>query len=244
MRFGQNDLEIAENGCCSYVDDAGRIHSIVPTKERDMKRTLVASLFGMVASLTMAGSSYGQGQVFFDNYGSTPYYPIMYDSDVGWWGSLAGHGVGGTWKVELAYALGNNNAAGLINSGVVVSVNPVLMAPPGGVGAPETGYFQGPIVTVPGYASGPVTFEFLAWDAGPSGTDTYATAVNKGSLVWTEASISGPGNPAGFFQSIPGPTLIHGIPEPSPAALTAMGAMVLVTMRKRVGYFRLRNRLE
>ena len=201
-----------------------------------MKRALVASVLGIVASLATVASSRGQGQMFFDNYGSTPYYPVMYNSDASQlpagYGALAGHGVGGTFKVELWYALGNNNVAGLVDSGISVFVNPTLTAPPGGVGAPETGYFQGPIITVPGYVSGPVTFRFEAWEtAGPTDGATYATSNSRGQLTWTEPSIPSAGNPAGFFTALPGPTLIIPIPEPCTGTLAGIGTIALFVIR-------------
>jgi len=136
-----------------------------------MKRALVASILGLAASVA---SSFGQGAVNFSNYSASPYYPVAYSTTKpipG--GATAGQGVGATFNVELGYFIGTtvNPAQITLLPSSITAINPALMAPPGGVGSPTTGYFIGPTVAIPGYSSGPVTFEILAWQGA-----TYAGA--------------------------------------------------------------------
>src|SRR5438046_406953 len=111
-----------------------------------MKRTMIASVLGIAASVATI-SSYGQGHTWFDNYNATPYMNVRY------------YGVGTTnanVHVDLAYFIGTTaDPNALTPLGLSVAINPSLSASTG------PGYWSGVIVDIPGYVSGPVTFQVL-----------------------------------------------------------------------------------
>jgi hypothetical protein len=172
-----------------------------------MKSKILSSVIGAAGLAGLVGTSYGQGAIFFDNYGATPYYPIVYFGS----GNLAGADV----SAELGYALGANQTAGftLIPSSITA------------VNAQTPGYFEGPVVIIPNYTSGPITFEILAWTT--DGGTTFANSPYSNywfPTIWTEPSISLLPAPAGDFTALPGNIVI--LPEPSALALAGLGAMV------------------
>jgi hypothetical protein len=89
----------------------------------------------------------------------------------------------------------------------------------------EQGYIRGGIITIPGYASGPITFRIDVQGNGAAG-----------SITFTEPSISGPGNPpppAGFFSQLPATFSVAIVPEPSTIALAGLGGLSLLLMLRR-----------
>jgi hypothetical protein len=190
-----------------------------------MKRALLAALLGFAA----VASSHATGYIIFDNYDSFPYMPI---------GTNTGHGFVGVSDpnihVDLLYFLGTTGA--LTDLGLSVPIDPTLRdALPAG----NQGYFQGGVVAIPGYVSGPVTFEVEAWlTVGPQGGPTYATSGFRGqSFLWTESSLATTGLPVNFFAGLPGPNgapLIEFMPEPSLFALSGIGLAALILNRRRV----------
>lgn len=192
-----------------------------------MKKALLAGLFG----LATIASSYGNGNIIFDNYDCTPYMPVEYRSNhVGVADS--------NYHLDLLYALGTQSTtSGMTDLNLSVPINPSLMDTLG-----NRGYISGQFVVIPGYVSGPVSFAIEAWDtAGPGGGATYALAGEnfKGiSGVWQESQLEPPSNPANFFAGLPGPNgaplLLIGIPEPSLFALTGIGAVALMITRRRL----------
>jgi len=173
-----------------------------------MKAKVFSAIIGLAGLAGLAETSFGQGSVFFDNYSATPYFPVVYYPS----GLLAG----GDVRVELGYALGANQFGifTLIPSSVT-AINPQI-----------PGYFQGPVVTIPDYVSGPVTFEILV---SISSFGPYFFSVN---YRWTEPSISVLPSPAEFFQSLPGNIAIP-IPEPSTLAVAGLGALFSLTTFRR-----------
>lgn len=197
-----------------------------------MKRALVASLLGIAACVASVTSSFGQGQIIFDNYNAVPLYsPIRYSTLPADASSLpAGHSAGElagpTFAVHLFYGLGTvATFGGLTDSGITVNVN-----------GSTPGYFQGPNVVIPGYNSGPVTFAVLAWDTTTGGTWDTATVRNGKTIadvrVWQEASITKPPSPSDYFQNW-APVNIVAVPEPSTFALAGLGAASLLIFRRR-----------
>jgi hypothetical protein len=191
-----------------------------------MKRKALAAVLGAAGLVGFAVSSHAQGSVLFDNYGSSPYYPVVYGSTgQGVSAPLAGTGALGDVSVELGYFLGTFTGSStftLIPSSIV-PINPNLAEAPNGVGNSTTGYFQGGAVTIPGYSSGPVSFEILAFNAGYSGVEQ-----------WVEPSIAGAGLPANNFTALPGPIVLTPTPEPTTLALAGLGGLAsLVALRRK-----------
>jgi len=205
-----------------------------------MKRKVIAAVIGTAGLVGMAASSYGQGNIFFDTYSSTPYYPVVYGAGTG---GLQGQGAGVNVSAELGFFLGtsSNPAVFTLLPSTITPINGVDSAPPGGVGAPMKGYIAGPVALIPGYVSGPISFEILAWVASGTGSGaggTYATStINDGSapMIWTEASIPSGLSPAGFFKALPGETVLtSAVPEPTTLALAGLAGLVsLVAYRRK-----------
>jgi PEP-CTERM motif len=205
-----------------------------------MKRKALAVVLGVAGMLGMAASSYGQGNIIFNTYASSPYYPIVYGSVAqGVDASLAGTGAGQNVEAELGYFIGTSSSPSdftLIPS----SITPVIAAtePPNGVGSAISGYLAGPTLSITGYSSGPISFEILAWVASGTGAGggTFATSGYNGSLIWTEPSIASGQSPAGYFTAMPGDVTMlptSPVPEPSTWALAGLGALAFLAFRRK-----------
>jgi hypothetical protein len=191
-----------------------------------MKKTLLAALFAFAA----VSKSHAVGYIIFDNYDSSPYMPIDYTQGV----TTADPNI----HADLLYFLGTtSNPSQLTALGLSVPISASLFD-----GFGNHGYFEGGVVAIPGYVSGPVTFQVEAWQtAGPEGGSTYGTSMIKGSsFLWTESSLAGPGIPVNFFAGLPGPNgdanhpLLVLIPEPSIMALSGIGLAALMLNRRRL----------
>jgi PEP-CTERM motif len=109
----------------------------------------------------------------------------------------------------------------------------------GAVGAPGLGYFDGATVQIPGYTTGPITFEIVAFN-GSSYTSADTTFRGR-SGSFTESSIQTLGNPV----TILGDNTIGGqpafsvasvapVPEPTTLALAGLGGLAsLVALRRK-----------
>jgi hypothetical protein len=201
-----------------------------------MKKTLVIGLISLGAII----SSYGTGYVYFDNYTPSPYMPVVYGSSHG---ALAGQSVADpNVHVDLLYFIGTtSNPSQLTDLHLSVPISSDRTDSFG-----NYGYFFGPAVFIPGYVSGPVTFEVEAWQrAGPFGGATYAASLDRGvSALWQESSLQtilyspSPDNTLNYFAGLPGPDrapllAINLIPEPSAYALSALGAACLLLARRK-----------
>jgi hypothetical protein len=193
-----------------------------------MKKALITAALGFATVVT----SHAQGFIVFDNYDSQPYMPIV------WGVASGGHGSGGVADpnvhADLLFTLGTAFSAST-DLGLSVPIDPTAIDSFG-----NAGYFKGGSVTIPGYVSGPVTFQIEAWQtAGPEGGSSYAASGMKGlSAPWTEASLATTGLPVQFFANLPGPDgaplLALLIPEPSVFALSGVGIAALILHRRRV----------
>jgi hypothetical protein len=177
-----------------------------------MKKTIVASIIGVVATVAAVQSSYGQGQVFFNNYGATT------DAIITWQpGDSGGTGPATGFTATLWYQFGGGALTALGNSTAFNAALP--------------GYFTGPIVTIPGYAGGSITFQIQAYD----GT-SYDLSTHRGqSALFTLNSIAQPGlqQPAGEFGPALVPFTVATVPEPSTLALIGLGTGALLFLRRR-----------
>jgi hypothetical protein len=190
-----------------------------------MKRKLAAGILGIAASVSMLSSAHAQGVVAFNNYDGTTYAPITY--------TPGGAGVNNSYTAGLWYFLGTtslaagNNGSGTLPAGwelasVTQQINSGATAGPAG-----EGLFVGPAANISDYVSGPITFVVTAYN-GPS----YFTSVSRGhSASFTLSSISVPPSPAGSFG--PGFTSFAIIPEPSIFAMSGLGAVALMLIRRK-----------
>jgi hypothetical protein len=192
-----------------------------------MKKALVLGIMALGAVAT----SYGQGFTIFDNYDCAPYMPIVYGT--GHTAALIGKGVAdANVHADLLYTLGVSGTAST-DLGLSVPIDPTAVD---SLPAANHGYFKGGAVTIPGYVSGPVTFQVEAWDITTG--SSYATAGDKGaSAVWQESSLATTGLPVQFWASLPGPNgaplLSLVVPEPSILALSGVGLAALMLRRKK-----------
>ena len=185
-----------------------------------MKRTLIASIFGIAASIA---NTHGQAQMQFVTYISSTLTPMVVYSN--------GQPVPGAagLSAELLYGLG----AGLsFNQLTPLPTSTTL------VGALIPGSIIGGNVTLPDWISGPVTFGISILMSGQQ--------VNYG-LTWTEpaSNIAPLGLPANqftlsilqaAFPSVPDPTSpisLIVVPEPGLVILAGMGVLAACTKLSR-----------
>jgi PEP-CTERM motif len=200
-----------------------------------MKKNVIASILGVAGLVGLAASSYGQGSVIFNTYNSTGYYPVTY-SAAAQTALSVGLGAGPNVSVELGYFLGTtaNPANFTLLASTIQAVGTTPQAI-NGTGPVVAGYIQGGGVTIPGYVSGPVSFEILAWIATGNGAlgGTYATSGYNGSYVWTEPSIAPNPSPAGAFGNMTGNAVLTAVPEPTTLALAGLGGLASLVMLRR-----------
>jgi hypothetical protein len=206
-----------------------------------MKKSVIASLLG-VATMVVAASSYGQGQVNFQNYdfggaSSTLNAPVTFSVTAapGGKAGTAGVRVGSEFSADLLYSLDGGANFSLLTaaqSGNAGYPSPFAF----GVGADGdagnfAGYFFGNPVTIPGYSSGAISFMVEAWTGGSS----YLTATQwRGqSAAFTMAGgiatgTTQPGNFTGMSGFVVNP-----VPEPTVFALAGIGAAALMIVRRK-----------
>lgn len=196
-----------------------------------MKKALVASILGLVVT---AVSSFGQGQVFFNNYVGSVYQPIRYGNPAPQ-GGAAGQTVSAGYKADLYYGLG---------SGLTFNELSVVPGSTTTVGSLVAGYITGGIVTIPGYVSGPVTFAIVCYNGDtwastlsstlPTAAATLTPALGGAPIpTWTEPDIASGTNPARQFSvNVPAVVVALPVPEPSILALAGLGALALIRRRK------------
>jgi hypothetical protein len=210
-----------------------------------MKRKVIAAVIGAAGVLGMAASSYGQGQIIFNTYITTPYAPVAYGAGTG---ALQGTGAGANVDAELGFFIGTATGSSVFTlvPSSITAINTTDLTP--GVFANDpvgNGYIAGPATQIPGYTAGPVSFEILAWAASGVGSGaggTYASStINDASDIeeWTEASIpAGASTPAGQFAAFPGNVILltTSVPEPTTLALAGLTGLVslLAYRRKQV----------
>jgi hypothetical protein len=149
-----------------------------------MKKTIFAAVLGLAAC---AATSYGQGYVVFTSYGAdAPNGALTTLAD-----GITPIGVGFT--ADLYYFLGTVSdpvtigtastlPTGLTDLGVSVAYDNSGSA----TGSQGLGFFDGSTVTIPGYVSGPVTFEVVAFNG-----SSYANSTIRGrSGAFTMTSIA------------------------------------------------------
>jgi len=181
----------------------------------------------------------GQGFVQFANYAGLTYAIVTYAaSNVP--AGKAGLAVGPGFSASLYYGFGNVTDPDSLtplggNTGFPRPYPTPFSGSSDGDTANLAGFFLGPIVTIPGYISGPVSFEVVAWaNSGPYGGTSYATASLRGaSTLFTLPSIAvGSASPGEF-----GPTLlpftVQIVPEQSTVILVALGSLALLLFRRR-----------
>lgn len=191
-------------------------------QKNKMKKALLASILGVVASVA---TTFGQGQVYFNNYANNGYAgaPVKYGANSG---GTIDSSVAGGFNSQLAYVFGtvadvagNDDISGFTLLGTIL---PNL----GGTGLP--GMTAGPIVTIPGYLSGPITFQWLAFN----GADYAGSDVRGHSAAFTLPSIATGQTLPGYLDGMAS-FAVSQVPEPSTFALAGLGSAAMLIFRRR-----------
>jgi len=212
-----------------------------------MKRNVIAAVLGAAGLVGLTASSYGQGQIEFNTYASTGYYPVTYGAAAQTALGVGQYAVGQNVDAELGYfvgALSANTSFTLIPSTIqAVGTTPEAV---NGNGPSAVGYIQGGTVVggIPGYSSGPVSFEILAWVAYGAGSNggtigtpaTFNSTGYNGTFKWVDsipgASV-GPTSGASYFSALTGNAVLAPVPEPTTLALAGLGGAALLALRRK-----------
>jgi hypothetical protein len=201
-----------------------------------MKKALVAAILGIALKATVA---HGQGYIIMESYklvgGTTPVFSaVTYGPGSG---ALTGKYVGAAsgFKADLLFSL-NGGSTYTLASGSSTA----FFAGSTDNGSPTTdgaGVFVGGSVTIPGYTSGPATFEVRAYNGATFGAPG---SYNGVSAPFTIASLqTDPLQSAGTIMNLSGTTVqgiqpfVVSIPEPSIFALAGLGAAGLMAFRRK-----------
>ncbi|MGH7953616.1 MAG: PEP-CTERM sorting domain-containing protein [Limisphaerales bacterium] len=199
-----------------------------------MKKAIIASVVGIVTSVTMVSSSFGQGFVVFGNYnGGTLNAPVTFATDgmSGATSVTAGEGVGSEFTADLLYSLNGGTSYTLLTQ---ANANAGTAYPTAFFGSDTStanygGTFYGPTITIPDYTSGAISFIVQAYNGATYGA---AGFWNGQSSAFTLPSIATGQNPAGDFgAAMQGFTV--SVPEPATLALAGLGSLTLLAFRRR-----------
>jgi hypothetical protein len=192
-----------------------------------MKKSIFIAVLGVAA--VAATSSYGQGYVDFSSYLANGGVGATTSQFVG--GAL----IGTPYVATLYYALGtvadpvNQSSANSITSPVGAGFTLLggLSADYANSGQSTPGYFDGGVAIIPGYISGPISFEIVA--TGPNELGR--------SGAWTESGIANSsGVPVSFFgdNGVMPNFVVAPVPEPTTLALAGLGGLAsLVAFRRK-----------
>ena len=214
-----------------------------------MKKSLVLGILGLA---TAAVTSYGQANIFLDNYVASSYNPVTYNGSkvtstlfggftVGmYYDPVAGQDVTAAFNAAMAGDVSHTALPSALSSSLIAATGtgataPILPAAPGYFSAPASFQIQ---------ASGnPSTFTLVvvAWAGGSS----YATAAYRGYsqavMISAAAPSVGNGGDVGlFFPMGTGPALtevpmfsVYQVPEPTTLALGGLGGLALLFLRRK-----------
>lgn len=185
-----------------------------------MKKILIASIIGIAAVV----STYGQGSILFESYGYTTDAKVTYGANTD---GAVGTGIGSAYNAALLYGFGDISDPGSLTllPGVTATFNSGIV---------PAGYFvyagsAGATITIPGYVSGPVTFQVIAFN----GPDFNSSSIRGASSLFTVAGLATGQSPADEF----GPALqgfsVVPVPEPTTFALAGLGIASMLIFRRR-----------
>ena len=196
-----------------------------------MKKSVIIAVLGVAASVA---TSYGQGYIAFDTYGSSP---ASYVFNFGTTTPVAD----GVYNAVLYYALGTVSDPVTMSSASSVTSDPTgLQAFSGATSGGSSvvsidfgnGSIQGPGLIIGNYVSGPITFEIVAYNG-----STYDTSSSRGrSGSFTMTSINN-NTVYSYFgdNGTPSPNfVVASVPEPTTLALAGLGGLAsLVAFRRK-----------
>ena len=201
-----------------------------------MKKILVASILGIVATVATANKSQAQGSVFFGNYtGGGATAPVTF-TGASSGGLTSGETIGTGFTAELLYSFGGNLGVTYSDTGITAS----FLANNGDPVTSGGGLFGGfgNQVTIPGYTSGAADFivevfngssfanATIRCQSGVVSLSTLATAANQ---LPTGGLMSDNGNATAPLTAF----TVAAIPEPTVFALAGLGAAALMAIRRK-----------
>jgi hypothetical protein len=206
-----------------------------------MKKNVIASILGISATLALVNLSHGQGFVIFENYdfGGPLNAPVTF-ATAGLNGATlvtAGEAVGPTFNAVLLYAIGAAPTFTTLTQGNAAAGGAYPTAFSGladGDTANGAGFFLGPTVTIPGYSSGPITFEVEAFNGATYGAAGSWSGTSS-SFTLSSLSAGNPAPPAGDFGAAMQPFTVSfvSVPEPTTLALAGLGGLASLVMLRR-----------
>jgi PEP-CTERM motif len=192
-----------------------------------MKKSIFIAVLGLAAGVA---SSYGQGFVAFNSYSANG---LGATTSFFNGGALLPAG----YTAELFYAIGTvadpvdmNSAASITSAptGLTLLAGSASGYASSGASAGFPGYFDGGVMTIPGYSSGAVTFEI--WAFGPNEQGRSGAFTMTGIAASTSVPVS-------FFgdNGAPMPNFVVApVPEPTTLALAGLGGLAsLVALRRK-----------
>ncbi len=192
-----------------------------------MKRSIFLAVFGLTYGVV---SSFGQGYVIFSSYianlgaGAITTYST-------------GQPVGPNFNADLYYALGSVSDPVSPNwaseSSDPTGLTDLNVSTPYFPQAIDLGYFEDEtIVTIPGYAGGPITFEVVAFNGSSYANSTLRG--RSGSFTMNSITMRVQDPPSLFGDNgQPMPDFIIPTPEPTTLILAALGGLVSLVMFRR-----------
>ena len=203
-----------------------------------MRKSALLAIFGLSAGMM---STYGQGFVDFSSYLAN-----------GGYGALTSYIFSKTGPVGIGYTAYLYCAFGAVSDPVNDSSFVSIESPISGafklvpgsataydnsgsaIGEAGLGYFDGPVVTIPGYTGGPITFEILAISDngvhdGRSGSFTMDSIPTSPLLPPSYFGDNGQPMPDFYVAGEPVPG-----PEPATSAIAAVGGLIaFITFYRR-----------
>ncbi|HEY5297630.1 MAG TPA: PEP-CTERM sorting domain-containing protein [Verrucomicrobiae bacterium] len=209
-----------------------------------MKKTVIASVLGVVALVATVSSSYGQGTVVFQNYSfgaDALNAPVTFASP-GLDGTSAvtpGEDVGSTFVADLLYSLNGGSTYTLLTQ---ANANQAAYPSVFGFSAADgdtgnyAGDFFGNGVTIPDYSSGAITFIVEAYNGSSYANSTGVGFWRGQSSAFTMPSIATGTQPVPDFVGYLTPFSVStlAVPEPTTLALAGLGGLAsLVAFRRK-----------
>jgi len=199
-----------------------------------MKRKVLGAVLGVVASAALVASSHGQGSVFFLNYASDVNAPVTFGTAAANFNGhpvTVGMAVGSEFSAALEFSLDGGATFTTLSQAAAGAGNayPSAFLSTDGNSGSGAGYFQGPVVTIPGYTSGSIQFKV---DAFTGGADFNSATWRGQSPVLTMASIATGTTQPGDLVGLQGFS-VNPVPEPTVFALAGIGAAALMIVRRK-----------
>jgi hypothetical protein len=202
-----------------------------------MKRAVIASILGIVASLSMANKTQAQGNIYFANYNGNPTFaPVTFASGVN-----AGENVGSEFSADLLYSFGAN--LGVTYSDLSLGTSVPFYGSDGGSPLTDGAGLFGALTlneVIPSYTSGAVDFIVEAYNGSSYSAGNTTLRGQSSVITLSVLATAGNGLPTGDLMSDnsnASPALssftVSPVPEPTTLALAGLGGAALLALRRK-----------